>query len=210
MSEIKAIRAWWLQVVYFGIFATLLALVEIMIEGPEGWSAGLKYNWVPRQEGWYMDIWAVFMGGDKVFDGYHLFMILFLLVVFHMPFVAPLYGRAKWTGRAEIQILTVFSLIGVLWDFLWFVWNPWYGMSRFDAAHVGWHKEWWGPVPAGYFMAIMATIAIILVYGLYVGWRRGEWVTLKAELARHFATISAFLFFALISIGAAALFVTPR
>jgi hypothetical protein len=47
-------------------------------------------------------------------------------------------------------------------DFLWFVFNPHYGIKKFRKGEIWWHKTWWGPVPSLYWQ--MAVITTVLLY----------------------------------------------
>ena len=47
-------------------------------------------------------------------------------------------------------------------DFLWFVLNPAYGLQHFAAQWIPWHKHWWGPVPADYW--VYMAVALLMFF----------------------------------------------
>ena len=54
-------------------------------------------------------------------------------------------------------------LFWIVEDFLWFVFNPAYGIARFDPAHVAWHKHWLWHAPVEYW--IFTPVAFALLAG---------------------------------------------
>jgi hypothetical protein len=130
--------------------ACILALWEVQIEGKDGWAANLP-GW-RLEKGWFVRL----MGGRPI-TGYHLFMTLFLITLVHLPlfFVA-------WSWRLESLLIGFYLGMVLLEDFMWFVFNPHYGIQSFRKGKIWWHRSWWGPVPAFYW--ILLIILIILIY----------------------------------------------
>jgi hypothetical protein len=130
--------------------ACILALWEVQIEGKDGWAANLP-GW-RLEKGWFVRL----MGGRPI-TGYHLFMTLFLITLVHLPlfFVA-------WSWRLESLLIGFYLGMVLLEDFMWFVFNPHYGIQSFHKGKIWWHRSWWGPVPAFYW--ILLIILIILIY----------------------------------------------
>ena len=136
--------------VFIVLLAFLLALWEIQIEGKDGWAAKLP-TW-RVEKGWLLKL-----TGGRPLTGYHLFMTLFLIAIVHLPLFF-----ITWGWRLECLLLGFYLGIVLIEDLLWFVLNPHYGIRRFRKGNIWWHKDWWGPVPALYW--ILLVITFILVY----------------------------------------------
>ena len=134
----------------------LLALLEIQIEGPNGWAAKLP-TWRARLGTRFDKLFKKFFH-EKDLTGYFLALNTFLLVVFHMPFI----WHFQWSIWEELSILSVYVIFAATWDFLWFVLNPKFSLRKFDKKHVWWHKKWWGVMPVDYYMAIILSIVFLL------------------------------------------------
>ena len=112
---------------------SLFALAEIQIEGSSGWAANLPT--------WKLDTWwTKLLCSGKPLTGYHLYMQLFTAVAVHLPFAL---GMAAFSWRLEARVMSFFILFWVLEDFLWFIFNPAYGLKRFKAEHIWWHAPSW-------------------------------------------------------------------
>jgi len=131
--------------------ATVFALAEIQIEGPNGWAANLP-TWRVQNR------WTRLLYSSKPLTGYHLYTQLFIFSAVHLPFGL---GLIPLTGSAEARILSFVILFWVLEDFLWFVLNPAFGLKRFRPAHIWWHAPtWWWIMPRDYW--VFAPIAVLL------------------------------------------------
>lgn len=142
--------------VFLFAVSAVFALVEIQIEGPDGWAAKLPT--------WRVDhaITRLLMGG-KVLTGYHFYMLLFVFLMLHFPFLG---GFAKWSAPQEARIIAFQTLFWILEDFLWFVLNPAYGLKRFTREHVSWHsKNWLWFMPGEYWFATPLALALYAVAG---------------------------------------------
>lgn len=130
--------------------AIILALWEIQIEGKDGWGVKLP--------GWRIEKgWLVKITGGRPITGYHLFMTVFLIGMVHLPlFFTP------WSWRLESLLIGFYLGMVLLEDFMWFVFNPHYGIKNFRKEKIWWHKNWWGPVPSLYW--ILLVILILLIY----------------------------------------------
>lgn len=133
--------------------ATLFALIEIQIEGADGWAEKLP-TWRVKNK-----LTQFFLGGRPL-TGYHLFFFSFILSVAHLPyglgFLAP-------TWAAELRIAAFIIFFFIVEDFLWFVLNPAFGLSKFKASQIWWHTHsWWWIMPRDYW--IFGPIAL----GLYI------------------------------------------
>jgi hypothetical protein len=135
------------------LMAIILALWEVQIEGKDGWAANLPTWCVSRG-------WVLRLTGGRPLTGYHIFMTVFLVGVVHLPlFFVP------WSWRLEGLLLGFYVGMVLLEDFFWFVFNPYYGLKNFRRGKIWWHRGWWGPLPAFYW--VLGSVDILL---FYVGW----------------------------------------
>ena len=133
------------------LLAFVFAHVEIEIEGAAGWAGNLP-TWRIEKH-WLLDL---FWGGRPM-TGYHAWVFSFMFLFFHFPMVA--HGRYGW--RAQSQALGCVMLFWIVEDFLWFVFNPAYGIARFDPAHVAWHKHWLWHAPVEYWIFTPVAFAFL-------------------------------------------------
>jgi hypothetical protein len=135
--------------VYMLVMAAILALWEIQIEGKDGWAANLPTRRIEKG-------WLVKLTGGRPLTGYHLFLALFWIGLIHFPlFFNP------WSWRLEFLIVGFGTGMGLAEDFLWFVFNPAYGIKKFRKGQIWWHKTWWGPVPSLYWILLAVTIVLM-------------------------------------------------
>jgi hypothetical protein len=131
---------------YFGtllLASFLFAKVEIQIEGGDGWAAKLP-TW--RIENRLTEI----LYGGRPLTGYHLYVQLFVLVFCHLPFAFGL----PFSARSEALVLAFMVFFWILEDFLWFVVNPRFGIKKFKASEIWWHRKAWLVIaPREYFTA---------------------------------------------------------
>lgn len=132
------------------VLAAVFAQVEIQIEGAAGWAANLP-TWRIEHH-WLLD-W--FWGGRPM-TGYHLWMFLFMFLVFHLVFLV--HGRVS--PRLEARVVGSLMVFWIAEDFLWFVLNPAYGLSRFDPVHIPWHHHWLLGMPADYPVFLTAGLGL--------------------------------------------------
>jgi hypothetical protein len=136
--------------VFMAFMAFLLALWEIQIEGKDGFAAKLP--------AWRLEKGRlVRLTGGRPITGYHLYMVLFMIAIVHLPLFL-----ASWSWRLEGLLIGFFIGMLLVEDFLWFVLNPHYGIKNFRKGKIWWHPRWWGPVPDFYW--ILAAIVAVLVY----------------------------------------------
>jgi hypothetical protein len=132
--------------------AGLFAHVEIEIEGSAGWAASLP-TWRVEQH-WALDL---FWGGRPM-TGYHAWMFPFIALFFHFPFF---FGQ-RWDWRAECKATGCIIVFWITEDALWFALNPAWGMTRFHAEAVPWHRHWVAGLPTDYWTFGAAAIALLL------------------------------------------------
>jgi hypothetical protein len=140
-----------IYIVFAAVLAVIFALFEIQIEGKDGWAAKLPC-W--RKENGAL----VKLSGGRPITGYHIVMIIFVITMFHFPFLF-----AKWTLATELLILGLMFETFLLEDFLWFVFNPNFGIRKFKKGEIWWHTEWWGPVPSLYYLMFAACVLFIVL-----------------------------------------------
>lgn len=159
-----------IHVLFWCSVAVILAALEIEIEG--------KYGWAERLPTWYRTTGAparIFglLSSGKPLTGYHLFLQLFILAIFHVPF---LHGT-PWNGAAELAQIALFILFWVMEDAAWFILNPHYGTARIERGVAWWFAKsrWIGNMPidyaigAGAFTALMAASGALAGHGAVVG-----------------------------------------
>lgn len=142
--------------IYIFILATVLAILEIQIEGPNGWAKNLP-TWRPSSDKWYIKLYVKFMSGREA-TGYHITMFTFVFLIFNLPYAFGL--DLNWENW--LKTLSFFLIFVVLWDFLWFVLNPHYPLKKFKKEHIWWHKKWLSVAPVDYYGSILLSGIILL------------------------------------------------
>ena len=152
---------------YFFLIAFFLAHLEIQIEGPHGWAEKLPtWRWDgPGVRRWF----------EKPVTGYHVCLVTLILLCVHLP---QLYA-GSWEREADL--LAMFFLLTVTWDFLWFVCNRHFGVGRFRKGQIWWFPTWTLGVPRPYLLLI----ALSLCAGLAPALWTGMWV----DRARHWSIV---------------------
>ncbi|OGL84510.1 hypothetical protein A3J03_01680, partial [Candidatus Uhrbacteria bacterium RIFCSPLOWO2_02_FULL_46_25] len=153
-----------IQAGYLFLLALALAFLEVQIEGAHGWAVNLPC-WRPKGGRWYSWLYTKVMGGKEL-TGYHLGVFSFAFLVLHLPYI---WG-VPWGIGPELQTLSLFFLFIVLWDFLWFIINPHYGIRKFRPNCISWHKIWIARVPIDYYggVLISLTLRAFAVYRGYI------------------------------------------
>ena len=131
----------------------LLARVEIEIEGPDGWAVNLPtWRWGPE--------WWLNLTNGKEVTGYHLWLTLFLIGVFHLPLVFAGFSRELWA-----KCLSSYLLIAAAWDLQWFAWNPAWGLRKFRATPIPWFRRKLLGFPVDYYAAVATSgAATVLIW----------------------------------------------
>jgi hypothetical protein len=160
---------------YFFAIAFVLAQLEIQIEGAHGWAEKLPT--------WRWQTPGVLRWAGKPITGYHVFLLLFILLFMHLPML-----HVGFTLEGEAEVLALFALLAVFWDFLWFVCNPHFGLARFRPGEVWWFRTWVLGLPAAYFAGLGLSLLVYVGAGVLPGgpgWaeRAGRWTTVFAAFA---------------------------
>jgi hypothetical protein len=137
------------QYIFTLILAFITALWEIQVEGKEGWAKQLPT--------FRINVFFRKLLGGKPLTGYHIFLLLLFVIVFHGLFINEL-------GNWEIES-TIFGLICwffVIEDIMWFIFNPHYTLKKFKNKQVEWHSRWWLGLPITYWWGgIIGTLLLI-------------------------------------------------
>jgi len=150
------------QTLYLFIIGLVLALLEIQIEGPEGWAAKLP-TWRSDKP------WLKKLNGGRPVTGYHLALVSLLLLFFHLPLVWN-----GWSISGEARSLSSFLFLVVFWDFLWFVLNPSFGLRRYSRANIWWFRHWLLGFPVDYYIALLLSFGVVLGGAALSGFELGS------------------------------------
>ena len=151
----------YLQPAYVFILALILAILEVQIEGANGWAKNLP-TWRANPDKWYAKIYMKIMEGKEM-TGYHMSLFSMIFLLFHFPFVSGL----TWNIGNEIGMIIIFLFFIVTEDYLWFVINPHFTVKDFKGNHLFWHKKWFLLVPRDYWTAILISFLLALVRNAY-------------------------------------------
>lgn len=127
---------------YVSVLSYFFANVEIAIEGSAGWAANLP-TWRIEKH-WLLDI---FWGG-RAMTGYHAWVFPFIAIFFHSSYAIT--RRFSWFY--EMLILASLIYFWLAEDFLWFVINPAFTISKFSPEFIPWHKHWIVFAPTDYWV----------------------------------------------------------
>jgi len=141
---------------YLFLLMVVLAFIEVQIEGKDGWASKLP-TWKPKGDGVVNKTFKKILSGKEL-TGYHLATFTFVLLILHLPF----FFTFTWRWWRELEVLSLFFLFLVFWDFLWFILNPYYGLEKFKSVEVWWHNQWLGPWPLDYYWGIIASFLVYL------------------------------------------------
>jgi hypothetical protein len=172
-------------------YALLFAMVEIEIEGKDGWAIHLP-TWY-RRRCWYARVYGWLLSG-KPLTGYHAVMFFIPFVSFHVGLV---FGQ-PWSWGIEADMIARYLVWNVTWDFLWFLLNPAFGWRRFRKGGIWWHARWIGRVPIDYLNAIVLSFVVVAVPWLL----RGN----SQRVLHHAVYVATMALFVLVGAAAAPLY----
>lgn len=141
--------------IFLGITASLFALLEIQIEGKDGWAKNLPTWRKPANTKGLLGFWV---DPNQPRTGYHTYLWAFLFTISHIAFLLT-----PWTIRKEIYVISYYSLLTTLEDFLWFAFNPHYGIKKFKKGEIPWITNWFLGVPRTYWTAYPIGIFLYLI-----------------------------------------------
>jgi len=132
------------------ILALFHALNEVQIEGKNGWARHLPT--------FRINVFFYKFLGGKPLTGYHLYMLLMFITIFHGIFLFQ-----TWDIQTECSIFGYFSLYFVIEDFLFFVVNPHYKLKNFKKGKIEWHKRWFWGCPWTYWWGMIIGTFLLLL-----------------------------------------------
>lgn len=154
--------------IYIFVLAAVLAILEIQIEGANGWAKNLP-TWRPKSNNWMIRLYKKFMS-DREVTGYHITMFSFVFLILHLPYVFGMdFNMFNW-----LRTISFFFIFVVLWDFLWFVLNPHHPLKTFSAEHIWWHKKWFAGLPRDYYLSILLSGLVLLP----LVWHYNSWAVI--------------------------------
>lgn len=138
------------QFIFTILMAIFYSLLEIQVEGRDGWCRNLPT--------FRINVFFRKLLGGKPLTGYHLYLLIFMSIVFHGLFLGENYS---W--KITMKAIGLMSYFFVLEDIMWFVFNPHYTLKRFNKKCIDWHRRWvWGLPLTYYWGMIIGTTLLIL------------------------------------------------
>ena len=132
------------------ILAFFHARQEIEIEGKAGWAGHLPT--------FRINVFFRKLLGGKALTGYHLYMIILFITIFHGAFLF-----IKWSWEMECKLIALLCWYFVVEDFLWFLSNKNYRWRKFWQQKIEWHKRWFLHLPVSYWGAIILGIILFTI-----------------------------------------------
>lgn len=139
------------------ICALFLALLEIQIEGGHGWAEKLP-TWQIKNP------FSKIIGWTKI-DGYHLYLWALFILLFHLPY----FFGITINSIHEFVIIESLYLFMVCEDFLWFVFNPAWGIKNFFTKEIPWHPNKILYFPQNYWIAGLILVLLEAIKYLIFG-----------------------------------------
>lgn len=133
------------------------ALLEVQIEG--------EYGWAKKLPTWrYGPPWILRLFNGKELTGYHFWLFSLFLLFFHLPVLF-----VPWSWMLEFTVLSGLSLFTVFWDYLWFVFNPSFGLRKYNRLNIWWFHNWIGPFPRDYYFGSCLSAFFAVMRGVASG-----------------------------------------
>lgn len=161
------------------LFGLCLAMIEIEIEGKDGWAVNLP-TW--RR---FTILSRVVFGGRPT-TGYHMWLSMFLLLNF--SFISVLYWMLMHPGPRDLVFagLCVFGcatnllLQGIFWDYWWFVFNPDFTAKGHNRDQVPWHPRWFGKwINTDHVVGLIGSLCVGIAGQLLYGSLFGHWFLIQ-------------------------------
>lgn len=137
--------------IFILISSVLFALLEIQIEGKDGWAEKLP-------------TWKIKNPLEKIIDmpyftGYHIYFWIFIFTLLHFPYFLGL----SFNFLNEVKIIETFILILLFEDFLWFILNPNWGIKRFLKEKIPWNRDKIFYLPRIYWLSFVIVASMEVV-----------------------------------------------
>lgn len=138
------------QFIFMICLSIIYSLLEIQVEGRDGWCRNLPT--------FRINVFFRKILGGKPLTGYHLYLLIFMIFVFHGLFLAETY-----TYKISCRAIGLMSYFFVLEDYLWFAFNPHFTLKKFKKSEIEWHKRWVWKFPLMYYWGIIIGSALLLL-----------------------------------------------
>jgi hypothetical protein len=136
----------------FSIISSIIfALLEIQIEGENGWAEKLP-TWRKKNQ-----VNKNLYGRQQRANRLPHLLWSFIFFLSHSTFIIT-----PWSITNELRILSYVFFVIFIENFLWFVFNPKFGLKKFKKQHVKWHKNWFGPFPVQYYWGFLLWLILFL------------------------------------------------
>ncbi len=135
------------------VLGAILGQLEIQILGTQGWASGLPVTIVMKD-----NIFLDFLCAGRPLTSYHMWLLVFLTVMVHLP--AALIGG--WNLKLEARALGCLGLIWIVRDVWWFLANPTIGWAGIDPVRAPWIKKWLMGFPSDWIIIIPISIGFIV------------------------------------------------
>lgn len=142
--------------IFIIVVATIFALLEIQIEGENGWAANLP-TWKVKNPFKKLINWPYL-------TGYHFYVGLLFMSLLQLPF----FMGIDFSLKKEILIIEIYLLILIIEDFLWFVFNPKWGIKKFFTEDIPWHSKKYLFLPRNYWFGFVILIIVELIRAKFV------------------------------------------
>lgn len=139
------------ELIFILILSVLFALLEIQIEGKDGWADKLP-TWKVKNP-------LKKITGLPHFTGYHIYFWAFIFTLLHFPYFLEL----SFNFLNESKIIETFILILLSEDFLWFLLNPNWGIKKFLKEEIPWHNSKLFYLPKMYWIAFIAILFVEVI-----------------------------------------------
>ncbi|CAN5480839.1 hypothetical protein BH10BAC5_BH10BAC5_26190 [soil metagenome] len=133
------------RLLWYFFISALFALTEIEIEGRFGWAKHL-----PTAK----DTKSFFASKilSKPFTMYHFLIFSIVFAGLHNFF----FEGIQWTLNRELRTVSQWLIMIVTWDFLWFVFNPFYTWRGYRKDKLPWYSgAWFMRVSTDYYIALL-------------------------------------------------------
>ena len=140
-------------IIYLIILALIHAKLELMIEG--------KAAWAMRLPCWRIDNDLTRFLLGKEITGYHVWLLVLFLFIFHAPFLF-----INWSLQKEFITIGLFYWYWIVEDWFWFIESKHYGLRSFKKGRIFWHKRWFWCLPVSYWWGMIIGTIFLIIGGL--------------------------------------------
>ena len=138
------------------VFIVIYALIEIEIEGPDGWAKNLP---TPKNFLFHLSLYHVYM--------VTLAILIICAFVYYRDTKQCLEDDEKSTMykiRSVVsRILFMAVAFFLLQDFIWFVLNPSFTVSKYTSEHIQWHTSWFMGIPVFNYVGLAFIVLAFII-----------------------------------------------